>query len=119
MSGIRTTLLLAALTGLLLVPGQAMGGQTGLVIALILAAVMNFASYWYSDQLVLKIYRAQPASPAEAPVLYDLVRELSSRAGMPMPKVYLLPEQAPDAFATGRDPQHAAVARHPRGLLGA
>jgi heat shock protein HtpX len=106
----RTTLLLAGLTGLLLVAGQAMGGQQGVIIALIFAAAMNFGSYWFSDKLVLKIYHARPAGPEEAPVLYSVVRELASRAGLPTPKVYLIPSEAPNAFATGRNPENAAVA---------
>ena len=110
MSGMRTTLLLAGLTGLLLVAGQALGGQQGVIIALLFAVVMNFGSYWYSDKLVLRIYNARQAGPDEAPGLYSVVRELSARAGLPMPKVYLIPSEAPNAFATGRDPEHAAVA---------
>lgn len=110
MSGMRTTLLLAGLTGLLLVAGQAIGGQQGVIIALIFAAAMNFGSYWFSDKLVLKIYHARPAGPEEAPVLYSVVRELASRAGLPTPKVYLIPSEAPNAFATGRNPEHGVVA---------
>ena len=110
MSGMRTTLLLAGLTGLLLVAGQALGGQQGVIIALAFAAAMNIGSYWYSDKLVLRIYQARPAGPDEAPVLYSVVRELSARAGLPMPKVYLIPNEVPNAFATGRNPEHAAVA---------
>jgi len=110
MNAMRTTLLLAGLTGLLLVAGQAIGGQQGVVIALLFAAAMNLGSYWFSDQIVLKIYRARPAGPEEAPVLHEVVRELSSRAGLPMPKVYVIPNDAPNAFATGRNPEHAAVA---------
>lgn len=110
MSGMRTTLLLAALTGLFLVAGQAMGGQQGLIIALIFAAAMNFGSYWFSDKIVLKIYKARPAGPNEAPMLHQVVRELAARAGLPMPKVYVIPSDAPNAFATGRNPEHAAVA---------
>jgi heat shock protein HtpX len=106
----RTTLLMAGLTGLLLVAGQAMGGQQGVIIALLFAAAMNIGSYWYSDKLVLRIYKARPAGPDEAPELYAVVRELSARAGLPMPRVYLIPNEAPNAFATGRNPEHAAVA---------
>ncbi len=110
MNGVKTALLLGALTGLLLVAGQALGGQTGMMIALVIAVAMNFGSYWFSDKLVLKIYRARPVTRAEAPVLYDVVQELASRAGLPMPKVYIMDKDAPNAFATGRDPKHAAVA---------
>ena len=110
MRGMRTTLLLAGLSGLLLVAGQALGGQQGVIIALVFAAVMNFGAYWFSDQMVLKIYKARPAGPNEAPALYSVVRELASRAGLPMPKVYIVPGEAPNAFATGRNPENAAVA---------
>jgi len=110
MSGLKTALLLGALTGLLLVAGRALGGQTGMVIAMVIAVAMNFGSYWFSDKLVLKIYKATPVSRAESPLLYDTVAELASRAGLPMPKVYIMQNDAPNAFATGRDPQHAAVA---------
>jgi heat shock protein HtpX len=110
MNTMRTTLLLAALTGLLLVVGQALGGQTGMVIAFLIAVVMNFGSYWFSDQLVLKMYQAQEAGPSDAPGLFQTVQQLASRAGLPMPRVYVIHSEAPNAFATGRDPQHAAVA---------
>jgi heat shock protein HtpX len=110
MNGLKTALLLGTLTGLLLVAGQALGGQTGLVIALVLAVVMNFGSYWFSDKLVLKIYKAKPVTAIEAPKLYRTVQELAQRAGLPMPKVYIVENDAPNAFATGRNPEHAAVA---------
>lgn len=110
MNAMRTTLLLAGLTALLLVVGQALGGQTGMLIALILAAAMNFGSYWFSDKLVLSMYQAREANPREAPMLFDTVRELSARAGLPMPRVYVIESEAPNAFATGRNPEHAAVA---------
>ncbi len=110
MNGMKTTLLLGALTGLLLFSGQAMGGDAGMVIALLLAVVMNFGSYWFSDKLVLKIYGAREVSRQEAPEFYEIVQELAQRAGLPMPKVYIMQNDAPNAFATGRDPEHAAVA---------
>jgi heat shock protein HtpX len=110
MNGLKTALLLGSLTGLLLVAGQALGGQTGLVIALVLALVMNFGSYWFSDKLVLKIYKAKPVTVTEAPKFYRTVQELAQRAGLPMPKVYIVENDAPNAFATGRNPEHAAVA---------
>lgn len=110
MNTLRTTLLLAGLTALLLVFGQALGGHTGMLIALIVAAAMNLGSYWYSDKIVLAMYRARAATPDQAPVLYGVVRELATRAGLPMPRVYLIDNEAPNAFATGRNPQHAAVA---------
>jgi heat shock protein HtpX len=107
---IRTTLLLAAMTALILFIGQALGGRQGMLIALVLAAGMNFFSYWYSDKLVLKMYRAQEITPQQAPDLYRMVERLARRAQLPMPKVYLIPKDAPNAFATGRNPEHAVVA---------
>jgi heat shock protein HtpX len=110
MNRIKTMLLLAALTALFLFLGQALGGQTGLIIALFVAGAMNFASYWFSDKIVLRMYNAQEATEAEAPELYGIVRELAQRGNIPMPRVYIIPEETPNAFATGRNPQHAAVA---------
>jgi heat shock protein HtpX len=107
---IRTTLLLAAMTALILFIGQLLGGRQGMIIALIFAAGMNFFSYWYSDKLVLKMYRAQEITPQQAPDLYRIVERLARRAQLPMPKVYLIPKEAPNAFATGRNPEHAVVA---------
>jgi heat shock protein HtpX len=107
---LRTTVLLAALTALFLIIGGAIGGNQGVVIAFIFALVMNFASYWFSDKIVLTMYRAREVSPHEAPDLYRLVQRLAQRAGIPMPKVYIIPSDAPNAFATGRDPQHGALA---------
>jgi heat shock protein HtpX len=105
---LKTTVLLAALSGLLLVIGNLLGGQSGLVIALGFAVVMNIGSYWFSDKIVLAMYRAQPVGPGHP--LYQIVERLSQRAGLPMPKVYLIPDASPNAFATGRNPDHAAVA---------
>ena len=113
---IRTTLLLAAMTALILFIGQALGGRQGMMIALVFAAGMNFFSYWYSDKLVLKMYNAQEVTPQQAPDLYRMVERLARRAQLPMPKVYLIPKDAPNAFATGRNPEHAVVAVT-RGLL--
>ncbi len=110
MNQMKTLILLAALTALLLWLGQLIGGQQGMVIALVMALVMNFGSYWFSDKIVLSMYGAQPVSEADAPELYTIVRNLTQKAGLPMPKVYLIPEEAPNAFATGRNPDHAAVA---------
>ncbi len=107
---IRTTILLAALTALIVLIGRLLGGQQGMIIAFIFAAGMNFFSYWFSDKIVLKMYRAQEATPQQAPEIYDMVRELARRAQLPMPKVYVIPQEAPNAFATGRNPQHAVVA---------
>lgn len=110
MNRIKTVMLLAALTALFLFIGQALGGRTGLVVAIVFAGVMNFASYWWSDKIVLRMYGAQEISESDAPELFRIVRELALRGGMPMPKVYIIPEETPNAFATGRNPQHAAVA---------
>jgi heat shock protein HtpX len=106
----KTALLLAVLTVMLVLLGGAIGGRQGMVIAFILALAMNFASYWWSDKIVLAMYRAQPITEAQAPGLYDMVRRLASTAGVPMPRVYLIPGEQPNAFATGRNPQHAVVA---------
>lgn len=109
-NALKTTLLLGALTGIILWIGQSMGGSHGLVIAGVFAVVMNFGSYWFSDTIVLKMYRAREVSLNEAPELYQVVQNLTARAGLPMPKLYILPSQGANAFATGRNPQHAAVA---------
>lgn len=106
----KTTLFLALLTGLFVAVGGLLGGQSGMVMAFGLALVMNFVSYWFSDKIVLAMYRAKPLAEGEAPVVHRIVRSLATRAGIPMPKLYLLPSAAPNAFATGRSPQHAAVA---------
>ena len=110
MNTLRTTVLLASLTALLLVAGKALGGNGGMVVALVLAVVMNFGSYWFSDKLVLRMYRAQPVGPKEAPELYSVVETLARQAKMPMPAVYIVESDTPNAFATGRNPEHAAVA---------
>jgi heat shock protein HtpX len=107
---IRTTLLLALLTVLIVLIGRWLGGAQGMMIALVMAAVMNFASYWFSDKIVLRMYNAQEVGPHEAPELHGMVETLCRRAGLPMPKLYVIPEEAPNAFATGRNPEHAAVA---------
>jgi len=110
MNYVKTTLLLGLLTGLLLFFGNMLGGQNGLLIALVIAGLMNFISYWFSDKIVLAMYRAQPATESDAPKLYNIVRRLAEKANMPMPKIYVIPEESPNAFATGRSPKHAAVA---------
>ncbi|MCP4747473.1 MAG: zinc metalloprotease HtpX [Desulfobacteraceae bacterium] len=107
---IRTVLLLTAMTALVLVIGQLLGGRQGMVLAFILAIGMNFFSYWYSDKIVLKMYRASEITPNQAPELYNMVKTLAQRAGLPMPRVCLIPEEAPNAFATGRNPENAVVA---------
>jgi heat shock protein HtpX len=107
---LKTTVLLGLLTGLIVVCGQLIGGNGGMLIALGLAAVMNFGSYWFSDKIVLSMYRAQPVTEAQAPRLHAILDRLVARSGLPKPKLYLLPQPAPNAFATGRNPEHAAIA---------
>jgi len=106
----KTGLLLAVLTVLFLLIGNAVGGKNGMVMAFGLAVAMNFVSYWYSDKIVLRMYGAREVSEAEAPQVHGIVRRLSQAAGVPMPKVYVIPTDSPNAFATGRNPEHAAVA---------
>jgi heat shock protein HtpX len=106
----KTGLLLAVLTAMLVLIGGAIGGQQGMVIAFVIALAMNFFSYWFSDKIVLAAYGAKPIDEAEAPRLYAIVHRLATRAGIPMPRVYLMPSETPNAFATGRNPQHAVVA---------
>ncbi len=110
MSYIKTGILLAALTAILIFFGDALGGRQGAIIALVFAGAMNFTSYWWSDKIVLAMYRAKQVDEAAAPALYRIVHELTMRAGMPMPKVYIINNDTPNAFATGRNPEHAAVA---------
>lgn len=110
MNTFKTTLLLGALTGLLLLIGGYFGGRGGVVIAFIFAIVMNFGAYWFSDKLILKMYNAQEVTETQAPELYTMVRGLAMRASLPMPKIYIIPQETPNAFATGRDEQHAVVA---------
>ena len=109
-SQIKTVLLLALLSGIIIVLGGLMGGRTGVIIAFGLALVMNVGSYWYSDKIVLSMYHARELAPEEAPYLHRIVEELARNAGIPKPRVCVVPEEAPNAFATGRDPQHAVVA---------
>jgi len=110
MNTIKTAFLLGVLSALIVAIGQAFGGQRGMILALGVAAAMNFFSYWFSDRIVLAMHRAQPVSREQAPRLFEILERLTARTGLPMPRVYVLPEDAPNAFATGRDPQHAAVA---------
>jgi heat shock protein HtpX len=110
MNTLKTTFLLSLLTVLLVLAGGAIGGQGGMLIALIMAGVMNFVSYWFSDKIVLAMYGAKEITEAENPEFYGLVRELAGRAGLPMPRVCIIPSDTPNAFATGRNPSHAAVA---------
>ncbi|RTZ99070.1 MAG: zinc metalloprotease HtpX [Deltaproteobacteria bacterium] len=107
---IRTTLLLAAMTVFLVLIGRMLGGRQGMIFAFIMAVGMNFFSYWFSDKMVLKMYRAQEVSPDEASELYEIVQTIARRANVPMPKIFIIPKEAPNAFATGRNPAHAVVA---------
>ncbi len=107
---LKTAFLLTLLTLLLIWLGAAIGGRTGVIVAFCFALILNFVSYWYSDKIVLAIYRAQPAQEAEFPVLFRAVSDLTQAASVPMSKIYIIPTQTPNAFATGRDPNHAAVA---------
>jgi heat shock protein HtpX len=107
---LKTAVLMAAITALFMTIGRLLGGHQGMVLALVLALGMNFFSYWFSDKLVLRMYNAQEVDAASAPQFYRLVQDLAQRAQLPMPRVYLINEDAPNAFATGRNPAHAAVA---------
>ncbi len=107
---LKTGALLGLMTGLLILIGGYFGGSQGMGIAFVMAFLMNFGTYWFSDRIVLAMYRAQPVSEAEAPELHRVVQGLALRANMPMPRLYILPTEAPNAFATGRDPEHAAIA---------
>jgi len=107
-NGLKTALLLGLLSGLLLVIGELAGGANGLMIAFVLAAIMNFGSYWFSDKIVLRMYHAQEVGQGHP--LYQITERLARQGGLPMPKVYIIPDDSPNAFATGRNPEHAAVA---------
>ena len=109
-NGLKTVLLLGLLTGLFLFLGDHFGGQGGLTIALIVSAVMNFVSYFFSDKIALAMYRAQPVTREQLPRVYNVVERLTGRIGLPMPKMYVIPTESPNAFATGRNPAHASVA---------
>jgi heat shock protein HtpX len=109
-AGLRTTLLLATLTGLFVVIGFAIGGQSTALLFLIGAAIFNLGAYWFSDRIALRMSGAKPVEESEAPRLYQMVRELTTRAGLPMPRLYIIPHDQPNAFATGRSPKHSAVA---------
>jgi len=106
----KTGLLMAALTAIIVLIGDYLGGPSGMIAALLFAGVLNFGMYWFSDKLVLAMYRAQEVSPAEAPELHAMVEKLARQAGLPKPRVYIIPMQQPNAFATGRNPENAAVA---------
>jgi len=106
----KTAILMAAITALFMAIGALLGGRSGMMLALVVALGMNFFSYWFSDQMVLKMYNAQEVDETSAPQFYAMVRELAAKAELPMPRVYVINEEAPNAFATGRNPEHAAVA---------
>ena len=107
---LKTTLLLGSLTGVIILIGRYFGGSSGMVIAFIFALLMNVGSYWFSDKIVLKLYKSRQLSSQEYPELYSLVSRLSQSASLPMPKIYLIPSESPNAFATGRNSQHAVIA---------
>ncbi|HEY2485674.1 MAG TPA: zinc metalloprotease HtpX [Candidatus Binataceae bacterium] len=109
-SFLRTTFLLGLMTGLLLLIGGLLGGRGGMEMAFVVAVIMNFGSYWFSDRIVLRAYGAQPLDASNAPELYSIVNELAHSAGIPMPRLFLIDSDTPNAFATGRNPRHAAVA---------
>src|SRR5437868_8558567 len=113
----KTAFLLTGLTLLLMFIGRVFGGQNGMLIALIFAAVMNFVSYFYSDKIALAMYRAQPVTREDLPRAYQIVERLTQKIGIPMPKMYVIPTESPNAFATGRNPEHASVAVT-HGILG-
>jgi heat shock protein HtpX len=110
MNGVKTAVLLTVLTVILLLVGQVIGGKGGMTVALIFALGINLVSYWFSDKIVLAMYRGRQVSEADNPRLYSLVRSVSQKAGLPLPKLYIIPSQSPNAFATGRNPDNAAVA---------
>ncbi|RQW89765.1 MAG: zinc metalloprotease HtpX [Geobacter sp.] len=110
MNRFKTTLLLTCLTLLMVTMGSAIGGSTGMVFAFLMACAMNFFSYWFSDKIVLKMYGAREVGEADQPAFHATVRRLATQAGLPMPRVYIIPSESPNAFATGRNPEHAAVA---------
>jgi heat shock protein HtpX len=109
-NGFKTTLLLGVMTAIIVFIGRLLGGQQGMILAFVIAMGMNFFSYWYSDKIVLRMYRAKEVGPEERPELHQMVRELAQRAEIPMPRVYTIPQESPNAFATGRNPEHAVVA---------
>ena len=114
MNRLKTTLLLSLLTVLMVMMGSAIGGKTGMVFAFFMAAAMNFFSYWFSDKIVLRMYGAQEIGEQDHPAFYGMVRTSGAQAGLPMPKVYIIPDQSPNAFATGRNPAACRSCRHRR-----
>ena len=110
MNNIKTTLLLATLTAILVVIGDMIGGRSGMIMMFVISMGMNFMSYWYSDKIVLAQYNAQPVTAQSNPKLYAMVEKLTKNGNLQMPRVYIIPSEVPNAFATGRNPSHAAVA---------
>ena len=110
MNAVKTTLLMTVLTVLLILVGSLIGGNNGMIFAFVFAMVINFGSYWFSDKIVLAMYRAKEITRDQNPTIFDIVQDLTMRAGLPMPRIYMIQSDQPNAFATGRDPQHAAVA---------
>lgn len=110
MNAMKTTLLLALLTVFLILAGEYFGGENGMILAFVIAAATNFFSYFYSDKIALAMYRAQPVTREQLPRAYGVVERLTQKAGLPMPRIYVIPTESPNAFATGRNPQHASVA---------
>jgi heat shock protein HtpX len=110
MNAFKTTVLLTILTVLMILAGEYFGGENGMILAFVIAAATNFFSYFYSDKIALAMYRAQPATREQLPRAYDVVERLTRKAGIPIPKIYVIPTESPNAFATGRNPQHASVA---------
>src|SRR5271157_4145972 len=117
MNTLKTAFLLTGLTLLLVLAGDYFGGRNGMILAFLFAAAMNFFSYFYSDKIALKMYSAQPVTREELPRVYQVVERMTQRIGLPMPKIYVIPSESPNAFATGRNPQHASVAVT-HGILG-
>jgi heat shock protein HtpX len=107
---VKTVFLLGALTGLIMLIGKFFGGNSGMVVAFFFAMFMNFSSYWFSDKIVLKIYKAREVTPQQSPQLFSMVSNLAQRAGLPMPRLYVIASQSPNAFATGKNPEHSAIA---------
>ncbi len=107
---LKTLVFMGILTGLIVVVGGIFGGKTGMIFAFVFACAMNLGSYWFSDKIALAAHQAQPIAREQAPVLYDIVEKLAARANIPVPPIYLIPTESPNAFATGRDPEHSAVA---------
>ncbi|HSE43157.1 MAG TPA: protease HtpX, partial [Acidobacteriota bacterium] len=110
MTAIKTALLFGLMTALIMGVGYLVGGRQGIVFAFVIAAAMNFVSYWFSDKIVLAMYRAKPVDESQAPELYRIVTDLAQRQNIPMPRIYMIPTESPNAFATGRNPEHAVVA---------